>query len=223
MVKHKEQYDDDIDLLELFLIFWKYKTTFASLMVIGLILGLAFTYQQVPRYETEFNVIVGHPAYKPSLLSSSSSLQDLLSQAELSPAKMPRFVTRQSKNTESISFQVQSHSPDVHEEIRMRFKKIIATKLEQQKNLILIDRVKTGIHRNLDDIDSILHYTAIAESSVEDILKEFQVTFGPTKTVQPNPRMYGIFGIFAGLLLAGCWVVLSLFYRAIQKKDSLKR
>ena len=220
MVKHREHYDDDINFLELATIFWEYKVRFASLMVIGLILGLTFTYQQVPSYDTEFHVIVGHPAYKPSLLLSSPSIQDWLSQTELNQDKMPKLSTRINIKTDKLTFEIQSLSPNVHEEVRMRFKKIISTKLEQQKSLIA--KVDKGDYVKVQSIESLLDYTAIAESSVEDILKEFHIAFGPTKTVQPNPRKYAIFGIFAGLLLAGCWMVLSLFYRAI-KKDFLEQ
>tara|TARA_B110000503_G_scaffold68468_1_gene106906 strand:- start:167 stop:826 length:660 start_codon:yes stop_codon:yes gene_type:complete len=216
MVKHKEQYDDDIDLLELFLAFWKYKITIALLMVIGLILGLAFTYQQEPLYKTQFSVILGHPAYSPSLLLSSSSIENFLSEAELNPDKMPRFGVQINKKTGLATFEVQSLSPDVHEEIGVRFKEIIAIELEQQKRLALIEKGKKRGYIIVNQVASILPYIAITESSVEDILKEFQITFGPTKTVQPNPRKYGILGMFAGLLLAGCWMVLSYFYRAIQ-------
>jgi hypothetical protein len=230
MVKHKEQYDDDIDFLELFLIFWKYKITLASLTVIGLILGLAFTYEQVPRYKTEFNVIVGHPAYNDSLLLSSPDIQSLFSQAQLNPAKMPR-VTMHKKKTNTITFQVESFNPDEHEEIRMRFKGFIAKELELQKSFALIKTAKDSYNKSnliiLNErsqfIGSLLTSEIIAEIPVDDILREFQVIFGGTKTVQPNPRRYGIFGMFAGLLLAGCWIGLSLLYQAIQKKYSLKR
>ena len=216
MVKNKKQFYDDIDLLELFLNFWKYKITITLLMVIGLILGLAFAYQQEPLYKTQFSVIVGHPAYSDSLLLSSSSIQNSLSEAELSPDKMPRFVIQINKKTGFATFEVQSLSPDVHEEIGVRFKEIIAKELEQQRRFALIEKGRNRGYIIVNPIASRLPIIAITESTVEDILKEFQITFGPTKTVQLNPIMCGILGMFAGLLLAGCWMVLSYFYRAIQ-------
>ena len=71
---------------------------------------------------------------------------------------------------------------------------------------------------NNSQLSYLMNASALAKTAIDDILMELSITFGPTIKIQPNPKNSGFFGMFAGLLLAGCWVVLSLFYRAIQKK-----
>lgn len=218
MVKHKEQNSDYIDLMEIFLAFWKYKITLVSLVVVGIILGLAFTYQQEPIYETKFTISLDHPSFNHSLLMSSQGLQNLLTQTELNPGKMPRIVARTNKNTGKATFQVRSHNPDVHEEMRVIFKQIIATQLQFLKDSDLLEKQIISKNIIISEFTSLIPYFAIKKISVENVLKEFKIIFGPTITVQPNPIKYGILGMFAGLLLVGCWMMLSFFYQAIQKK-----
>jgi hypothetical protein len=172
MLKNKKQNEDDIQLIELFMIFWKYKITFALLMVIGLILGVAFSYQHVTRYETLLNVILGHPAYKDSLLVSSSDLKNLLSQEELNPGKMPRFSIQNSKASTAnmVTLKIESLSPLNHEELEMKFKKIIAAELEQQKRYAFIEMDKTKNFFVRGELSSSLPASVLATIPVDEIL-----------------------------------------------------
>ena len=54
--------DDEIDLFELIEVFLTHKTKFIILGIVDLSLGLVYTFQHEPRYETYFKVIVRHPA-----------------------------------------------------------------------------------------------------------------------------------------------------------------
>ena len=218
MLKNKKQNEDDIQLIELFMIFWKYKITFALLMVIGLILGVAFSYQQVTRYETLFNVILGHPAYKDSLLLSSSNFQNLLSERELNPRKMPRLSIQKSNTEGMVTLKIESLSPLNHEEIRMKFKKIIAAELEQQKSYAFIEMDKTKNFFVRGELSSSLPASVLSTIPVDEILRKYSINFSSSQKVGPNPIKYGILGMSVGLLLAGCWMVLSLFFRAIQRR-----
>jgi hypothetical protein len=236
MVKHKEQYNDDIDLLELFLIFWKYKVTFASMMVIGLILGLAYSNQKITYYMTNFQVFVGHSAYDDSLLMTSGELNSLLSigelysDRELHPDTMPRYFSKLNKQTNIVTFEIKSLNPYIETETKKRFTKIITEALEQQKYWAGLEDKKTYM---IGDSDKIMVFNPgsqswqprrkisdhiIKEVPIDDILNQMKINFGPTIKITPNHTKFGFFGMFAGLLLALCWMALSLFYRAIQKK-----
>ena len=222
MEKHKKQLDDVTDFIDLCLIIWKYKLIFLLFMFLGLILGLTFTYQQETIYETKFSVSVGHPAYSSSLLNSSSGVQELISNAELNPRKMPRIIAT-SKSTNSTSFFIiRSLEADIHEEITNLFKEIISQGLALQKSLALLDMANKKefgaiqikeINRNKS-----LPSSVISKISTDEILKQFKVTFGPSITIQPNPKKYALLGIFAGLLLAGLFVGLSRFTELYKKK-----
>jgi len=227
MVKHKEKYDDDIDLWKLFLTFWKYKNTFTLFMVIGLILGLAYSHQQIPRYMTNFNVVIGHPAYNSSMLMSSGDLQYMISLGHLNPSEMPRLTYRTNEKTKKITFQLESFNPDVQEETKMRFNEIITNELKQIKHLAEIElTLKAASKSNnnyyypsmneLNEIES--RNLAVTQIPVDEILTNLRIIFSPTIKIQPTPIYYGILGMSVGLLLVGFWVVLSLFFRAIQKR-----
>ena len=78
MAREGKDFDDEIDLVALVLLFWGYRGKFAALGIAGLILGLAFTYQHAPRYATDFKVALGHPIYSEALLVGSTGMQRLL-------------------------------------------------------------------------------------------------------------------------------------------------
>ena len=63
MAKNTRSYDDEIDLIELVQVFLTHKTKYILLGLVGLMLGLVFTFQHEPRFETKFKVHVGHPAF----------------------------------------------------------------------------------------------------------------------------------------------------------------
>ena len=103
-------------------------------------------------------------------------------------------------------------------ENRVIFKQIIATQLQFMKDSDLLEKQINSESIIISEFTSLIPYFAIKKISVENVLKEFKIIFGPTITVQPNPKKYGILGMFTGLLLVGCWMMLSFFYQAIQKK-----
>ena len=83
--------DDEIELIELIQIFLIHKAKFVLLGVVGLLLGLGYSYQHEPRYETQFKVIVAHPAFKTNNLINSATIQELLNTSELNRGKLPNY------------------------------------------------------------------------------------------------------------------------------------
>ena len=63
MAKNTPISDDEIDLIELIEVFLTHKAKFIILGIVGLGLGLAYTLLHEPRYETEFKINIGHPAF----------------------------------------------------------------------------------------------------------------------------------------------------------------
>jgi len=229
MVQHKKQHDDEIDLIELFLIFWKHKIVFASLMVIGLVLGLAISSQKTNVYMTKFHVVLGHPGYDSSMLMFSTDFQTLLRHHSLYPNELPSIRHITHETTKNSAFEVKSSSPDVQEEIKMNFTEMIAKELERQKYMAEISKkakmtyIRDSNNRMSDRvfISGLTEY--ISQTPTTEILKELRIVFGPTIKIQPNVFKYGFYGIFVGLFFSMCWIALSGFYQAIQKKILLKR
>ena len=98
MAKNTPNCDDEIDLIELIEVFLTHKTKFVLLGTVGLLLGLGYSYQHEPRYETQFKVVIGYPAFTTNNLIDSTSIQALLNTSELNRGKLPNYSYNKKKN-----------------------------------------------------------------------------------------------------------------------------
>lgn len=213
--------DDEIDLVALVLLFWGHRGKFAALAMTGLVLGLAFTYQHAPRYATDFKVALGHPIYSQALLVESTGLQRLLDEGALNPDALPRL-TYQKK---SATFRVVAENPDVRALMQDQIRQILADALTQQQALAL----KAQSYDNSQVILSnpggkvVLSNRDIGNIEINPVLDRMHLTYSPTQALYPYPTKHGALGLLAGLFLAGCWVLVSLFTQALREKSSSGR
>jgi len=215
MLQNKKQYDNDIDLTELFLIFWKYKITFALSMLIGLGLGLAFTYNQEPYHQTKFKITLGHPAYNESLLFLSNDLLRMLNQSELEPNIMPKISIVRNSDITGTTFLAEGPGSLDRDKITIRFKKILTSQLEEQRRFALMQsKSKTLIFQNTNQR---LPSAVLANIPIDEILSRYSVLFSQTITTHPKPLRFSILGMTVGFFLAGCWMVLSLLKVSLKK------
>ena len=91
MAKNTYTSDDEIDLIELIEVFLTHKAKFIILGIVGLGLGLAYTFQHKPLYETGFKVNVGHPAFSNDFLINSAYVQEILNTSELNEEITPHY------------------------------------------------------------------------------------------------------------------------------------
>ena len=105
--------DDEIDLIEVIEVFLTHKTKFIILGIVGLSLGLAYTLLNEPRYETDFKVNVGHPAFSNDFLINSAGVQEILNISELDKKIIPKY----SFNKKTQLFNVITKTDDVSQEI----------------------------------------------------------------------------------------------------------
>jgi hypothetical protein len=213
--------DDEIDLVALVLLFWGHRGKFATLAMIGLVLGLAFTYQHAPRYVTDFKVAIGHPIYSEELLVGSLGMQRLLDKGVLDPVSLPRL-TYQKK---SATFQVVTDTPDIRALMQDQIRQILAETLSLQQALALKAQSYDDsqvILRNPNGKVS-LSNRDIGNIDVNTVLDQLHLTFSPTEALYPYPTKHGALGLLAGLFLAGCWVLVSLFTQALREKPSSGR
>jgi len=221
MAREGKDFDDEIDLVALGLLFWGHRGKFAALGIAGLILGLAFTYQHAPRYTTDFKVALGHPIYSEALLVGSTGMQRLLDEGALDPASLPRL-TYQKK---SATFRVVTENPDVRALMQDQIRQILADALTQQQALAL----KAQSYDNSQVILSnpggkvVLSNRDIGNIEINPVLDRLHLTFSPTQALYPYPTKHGALGLLAGLFLAGCWVLVSLFTQALREKSSSGR
>ena len=213
--------DDEIDLVALVLLFWGHRGKFAALGIAGLVLGLAFTYQHAPRYVTDFKVALGHPIYSEALLVGSTGMQRLLDEGALDPASLPRLTYQKKLAT----FRVVTENPDVRALMQDQIRTILAEALSLQQALAL----KAQSYDNSQVILSnpggkvVMRNQDIGNIEINTVLDPLHLTFSPTQALYPYPTKHGALGLLAGLFLAGCWVLVSLFTQALREKPSSGR
>ena len=169
---------------------------------------------------TKFYVDLGHPAYNPSLLMLSTDLQATLNQGDLSPHKLPKLSSGRNKHTGNMAFIYESDKSYVQEDIKIFINNIVTKVLKQQKDLAEID-----ISSPQPDIQEYepptnkLSKRVIARIPIDEILMDLTISFGGTNLIQPAPVKTGIYGMLAGLLLALCWIIISVLRQALIKKN----
>ena len=220
MAREGKDFDDEIDLVALVLLFWGHRGKFAALGIAGLVLGLAFTYQHAPYYVTDFKVALGHPIYNEALLMESTGMQKLLNDGALNPASLPRL-TYQNK---TATFQLVTNTTDIRAPTSAQIRAILTESLALQQVLalgaesykdkqVIINTTRTLVlsNRDLGNID------------VNSVLAHLQISFGETQSPYPDPMKHGARGLLAGLFLAGCLMLVSLFAKALRESLAPRR
>ena len=217
MAKNTPTYDDEIDLIELVQVFLTHKTKFIILGIVGLSLGLAYTFQHEPRFETQFKVHVGHPAFSNNFLINSAAVQDILNTSELNKKIIPSY----SFNKKTQLFNVTTTTDDVSQGVTDLFTEALMQELDTLKRI-------AGSFEGFDSNQVILNNTNnnnltwtnqdIAKLNPELVAQSIKVSFGETEVLYPNPLMHGVIGIFIGLVLAFFWMLSALIIRQLKSK-----
>jgi len=213
--------DDEIDLIELIQIFLTHKGKFIILGIVGLSLGLAYTFQHEPRYETDFKVIVGHPAFSSSFLINSAGVQEILNTSELNKKTLPNY----SFNKKTQLFKVTTKTDDSSQGVTDLFTEAMMQELDNLKkiagsfqgfdsNQVILN------NNNNNDNNNNLTWTNqdIAKLNPEQIAQKIKVSFGEPKVLYPKPLKHGVIGIFIGLVLAFFWMMADILVRQLKKK-----
>ena len=213
--------DDEIDLIELIEVFLTHKAKFIILGIVGLSLGLAYTLLHEPRFETDFKVNVGHPAFSNDFLINSSALQEILNTGELNKKTLPRY----SFNKKTQLFNVTTKTDDVSQGVTGLFTDALMQELSNLKNIagsfegfdnkpvILNNNNNNSNNNNLTWTNKDL-----AKLNPEQVAQSIKVSFGEPKVLYPKPLMHGVIGIFIGLVLAFLWMIAEILMRQLKKK-----
>ena len=217
MAKNTPTYDDEIDLIELVQVFLTHKTKFIILGIVGLSLGLAYTFQLEPRYETDFKVIVGHPAFSNDFLVNSAAVQDILNISELNKKIIPSY----SFNKKTQLFNVTTTTDDVSQGVTDLLTEALMQELDTLKRIAGsfegYDSNQVILNNNNDNN---LTWTNqdIAKLNPEQVAQSVKVSFGEPKVLYPKPLKHGVKGIFMGLVLAFFWMMADILVRQLKKK-----
>lgn len=216
MAKNTSTNDDEIDLIELIQVFLTHKAKFIILGIVGLGLGLAYTLQQEQRFETDFKVIVGHPAFSNNFLINSAGMQEILNTSELNKKIIPSY----SFNKKTQLFNVTTKTDDVSQKVTDLFTEALMQELDTLKR---IAGSFEGFDSNqviLNNNNNTLTWTNkdIAKLNPEQVAQSVKVSFGEPKVLYPKPLKHGVIGIFIGLVFAFFWMLSALIIRQLKSK-----
>jgi hypothetical protein len=218
MAKTTPSSDDELDLIELIQVFLTHKAKFIFLGIVGLALGSAYTLQHEPRFEMNFKVVVGHPAFTNDFLINSAGVQEILNTSELNGKVIPSFSF--SKKTQL--FNVITKTDDSLQEVTDLFTKALRQELDNLKKV-------AGNFEGFDDKQVILNNNNknnsltwtnkdIAKLNPEQVAQSIKLSFGEPKVLSPKPLKYGVIGIFIGLVLAFFWMMAGILVQQLKKK-----
>ncbi|MDC0999939.1 Wzz/FepE/Etk N-terminal domain-containing protein [Methylophilaceae bacterium] len=218
MAKTTPTSDDEIDLIELIQVFLTHKIKFIILGIVGLGLGLAYTFQHEPRFETDFKVNVGHPAFNNDFLINSAGVQEMLNTSELNKKILPNY----SFNKKTQLFNVMTKTEDLSQEVADLFNEALRQELGDLKKT-------AGSFEGFDDKSIILNNNNygsnltwtnkdIAKLNPEQVAQSIKVSFSEPEVVYPKPIKHGVIGIFVGLVLAFLWMIADILMRQLKKK-----
>ena len=215
MAKNSPSYDDEIDILDLVLVFFSHKWKFILLGLLGLILALPYTYQLEPRYETKFKIQLNHPLYDHNKLIRSSNIQELLNKSELNPNLLPNYNFNKKRNIFVVVTEERDVRPMVTEIFVSALKNGLSDLKMMAKNLTGYENKPIILNNNNN-----LNWTNenIARLDLDETVKDFKISFSKTKTLNPSPLRHGAIGLFIGLVLAFCWMIASISIRQIALK-----
>lgn len=215
MAKAAPQFDDEIDLIELILIFWEHRLKYFFFGVMGLIVGLVFTHQHTPIYSINLKVHVGHPAFTTDVLINSNGFQTMLNACEVS-GQMPCY--QFNKKTEVISVtDLQSDelinmvSSDLSDALLKEADMIIQTAQQFKGKSQSITIVNNNSNSNISWTNQDL-----AQLNPDDVVKTLSLSFGQIVSLYPNHIKHGFIGLLYGLLFAFIWMIFLVIKRNIR-------
>ena len=222
MAKAGPHFADEIDLIELIQVFQKHKTKYVLLGLLGLFLGLGFTYQKETRYETKFKAIIGFPAFDSKFIADSSGVQEIIQISALLPRHIPnltysnetfKVITKNENAPEIIKPLIENA---LQRELINLKESAVKFKGFQNKSIIL-DR-NSSIDQNLLTWSN----QDIAQLSIEEVIQTLNLLFGKTKRIYPNPILHGLLGLFAGLVLAFGWMMFGIARTTLNQASTNK-
>ena len=220
MAKNTPAFDDEIDLIELVQVFITHKTKYVLLGLVGLALGVVFTFQHEPRFETEFKVHVGHPAFSNQFLTRSSAVQALLDEGELNKKNLPHYSFNKKTELFTVVTSIEDAPQIVSELFSNAMQQEVATLKGIANGFEGFDN-KPVILNNNNDNNNNLTWTNkdIAKLNNDQVTQSLKVSFGAPKALYPNPIKHGVIGLFIGLVLAFMWMMASILIAQVRQKS----
>jgi len=219
MAKNTRSYDDELDLIELIQLFLTHKMKYIALGIVGLILGLVYTFQHGPRFETEFKIHVGHPAFTNAFLIESSAVQELLNASELNQNILPRYQFNQKTTLFTFTTEVKAATEVDNEVFNVAMRQELKHLKEVAQSFEGFDN-KPVILNNDNNNNNNMTWTNqdMAKLNPDQVIQSLKINFSEPKVLYPNPLKHGVIGIFIGLILGFVWMLAAIITRQFKSK-----
>ena len=217
MAKNTRSYDDELDLIELIQVFLTHKMKYIALGIVGLILGLVYTFQHGPRFETEFKIHVGHPAFTNAFLIESSAVQELLNASELNQNILPRYQFNQKTTLFTVTTEVKAATEVVNEVFNGAMRQELMQLKEVAGSFEGFDNKPVILNNNNNNNISWTNQD-IAKLDPEQVTQSLKISFSEPKALYPQPFKHGAIGIFVGLVLGFVWMLAAIITRQFKSK-----
>jgi len=205
MAKNTRSYDDELDLIELIQLFLTHKMKYIALGIVGLILGLVYTFQHEPRFETEFKIHVGHPAFTNEFLIYSSAVQELLNASELNQNILPHYQFNQKTDLFTVTTEVEAATEVVNEVFNGAMRQELMQLKEVAGSFEGFDNKPVILNNNNNNMT--WTNQDMAKLNPDQVIQSLKISFSEPKALYPQPFKHGAIGIFVGLLLGFVWML----------------
>ena len=218
MAKNTRSYDDELDLIELIQLFLTHKMEYIALGIVGLILGLVYTFQHGPRFETEFKIHVGHPAFTNAFLIESSAVQELLNASELNQNILPRYQFNQKTTLFTVTTEVKAATEVVNEVFNVAMRQELKHLKEVAQSFEGFDNKPVILNNNDNNNNITWTNQDMAKLNPDQVIQSLWVSFSKPKILYPKPLIHGVIGFFVGLVLAFLWMLAAILTRQLKSK-----
>ena len=218
MAKNTRSYDDEIDLIELIQVFLTHKMKYIVLGIVGLILGLVYTFQHEPRFETQFKVHVGHPAFSNVFLTESSAVQELLNASELNQNILPRYQFNQKTTLFTVTTEVKAATEVVNEVFNVAMRQELKHLKEVAQSFEGFDNKPVILNNDNNNNNMTWTNQDMAKLNPDQVIQSLKINFSEPKVLYPNPLKHGVIGIFIGLILGFVWMLAAIITRQFKSK-----
>jgi len=218
MAKNTRSYDDELDLIELIQLFLTHKMKYIALGIVGLILGLVYTFQHGPRFETEFKIHVGHPAFTNAFLIESSAVQELLNASELNQNILPRYQFNQKTTLFTVTTEVKAATEVVNEVFNVAMRQELKHLKEVAQSFEGFDNKPVILNNDNNNNNMTWTNQDMAKLNPDQVIQSLKINFSEPKVLYPNPLKHGVIGIFIGLILGFVWMLAAIITRQFKSK-----
>jgi len=218
MAKNTRFYDDEIDLIEVVQVFLTHKMKYIVLGIVGLILGLVYTFQHEPRFETQFKVHVGHPAFSNVFLTESSAVQELLNASELNQNILPRYQFNQKTTLFTVTTEVKAATEVVNEVFNVAMRQELKHLKEVAQSFEGFDNKPVILNNDNNNNNMTWTNQDMAKLNPDQVIQSLKINFSEPKVLYPNPLKHGVIGIFIGLILGFVWMLAAIITRQFKSK-----